>query len=97
MRKFAKNFIFQKGVYFYSNFYKNETKSNTIYQAGLSAKFTEEIFCKVHEEGDFEEKSLIWYHNLLLKYPFEEDLRYSYKIQTLLHRSGLIVQKNEWT
>lgn len=80
-------------LYFYSNFYKNVIKSNTIYQARLSGKFAAEIFCKVHEEGDFGENSLVWYHNLLLKYLFEEDLRYSYKIHTLLYHSGLIDQK----
>ncbi|MFW9877977.1 MAG: NAD(P)/FAD-dependent oxidoreductase [Candidatus Thorarchaeota archaeon] len=61
-----------------------------IYQARLSGKLAAEIFCKAHEEGDFGEKSLARYHTLLLKQLYDEDLRYSYKIHTLLYHSGLL-------
>lgn len=61
-----------------------------IYQARLSGKFAAETFCKALEEGDFGESSLARYHNLLLKHLYEEDLRYSYKIHTLLYHSKLL-------
>jgi len=61
-----------------------------IYQARLSGKLAAEIFCKAYEEEDFGETSLARYHNLLLKQLYEEDLRYSYKIHTLLYHSGLL-------
>jgi digeranylgeranylglycerophospholipid reductase len=61
-----------------------------IYQARLSGKLAAEIFCQAYEEGDFGEHSLARYHNLLLKHLFEEELRYSYKIHTLLYHSKLL-------
>jgi len=61
-----------------------------IYQARLSGKLAAEIACKALEEGDFGEESLARYHALLLKQLYEEDLRYSYKIHTLLYHSGLL-------
>ena len=61
-----------------------------IYQARLSGKFAAETFCKAYEEDDFGDKSLVRYHNLLLKHLYEEELRYSYKIHTLLYHSGLL-------
>ncbi|NVM37342.1 MAG: NAD(P)/FAD-dependent oxidoreductase [Candidatus Lokiarchaeota archaeon] len=61
-----------------------------IYQARLSGKLAAEIFCKALEEGDFGESSLARYHHLLLKQLYEEDLRYSYKLHTLLYHSGLL-------
>ena len=61
-----------------------------IYQARLSGKLAAEIFCKAYEEEDFGENSLSRYHNLLLKHLYEEELRYSYKIHTLLYHSGLL-------
>lgn len=59
-----------------------------IYQARLSGKLAAETFCKALKEEDFGESSLARYHNLLLKQLYEEDLRYSYKIHTLLYHSG---------
>ena len=61
-----------------------------IYQARLSGKLAAEIFCKAYEEEDFGELSLARYHNLLLMHLFEEELRYSYKIHTLLYHSRLL-------
>jgi len=61
-----------------------------IYQARLSGKLAAEIAYKALEEGDFGEASLARYHALLLKQLYEEDLRYSYKIHTLLYHSGLL-------
>ncbi|MFX0024051.1 MAG: NAD(P)/FAD-dependent oxidoreductase [Candidatus Hermodarchaeota archaeon] len=61
-----------------------------IYQARLSGKFAAEIFCKAYEEEDFGEKSLCRYHSQLLKNLYEEELRYSYRIHTLLYHSGLL-------
>jgi len=61
-----------------------------IYQARLSGKLAAEIFCKAYEEEDFGENSLSRYHNLLLMHLYEEELRYSYKIHTLLYHSGLL-------
>ncbi|MFX1298247.1 MAG: hypothetical protein ACFFD2_25755, partial [Promethearchaeota archaeon] len=49
-----------------------------------------ETFCKAFEEGDFGESSLVRYHMLLLNQLYKEDLRYSYKIHTLLYHSGLL-------
>ena len=61
-----------------------------IYQARLSGKFAAETFCKAYEEEDFGETSLSRYHSQLLKYLYEEELRYSYRIHTLLYHSGLL-------
>lgn len=61
-----------------------------IYQARLSGKLAAEIFCEAYEEADFSETSLAQYHNLLLKQLFEDELRYSYKIHTLLYHSRLL-------
>jgi geranylgeranyl reductase family protein len=61
-----------------------------IYQARLSGKLAAEIFCKALEEDDFAEKSLARYHILLLKQLYEEELKYSYRIHTLLYHSGLL-------
>ncbi len=61
-----------------------------IYQARLSGKLAAETFSKAYDEEDFGETSLARYHNLLLKQLYEEDLRYSYKIHTLLYHSGLL-------
>jgi len=61
-----------------------------IYQARLSGKLAAETFCKAYDEEDFGDKSLVRYHNLLLKSLYEEELRYSYKIHTLLYHSGLL-------
>jgi len=61
-----------------------------IYQARLSGKIAAEIFCKAFDEEDFGESSLARYHHLLLKQLYEEELKYSYKIHTLLYHSGLL-------
>ncbi|MFW9873314.1 MAG: FAD-dependent oxidoreductase [Candidatus Thorarchaeota archaeon] len=61
-----------------------------IYQARLSGKLAVEIICKALEEENFGETSLVRYHNLLLSQLYEEELRYSYKIHTLLYHSGLL-------
>lgn len=61
-----------------------------IYQARLSGKLAAEIFCKAYDENDFGEMSLARYHVLLLKHLYEEELRYSYRIHTLLYHSGLL-------
>ncbi len=61
-----------------------------IYQARLSGKLAAEIFCEAYKEEDFGDKSLARYHDLLLKHLYEEELRYSYKIHTLLYHSGLL-------
>jgi len=61
-----------------------------IYQARLSGKLAAEVFCKAFDEDDFGEISLSRYHALLLKQLYEEELRYSYKIHTLLYHSGLL-------
>ncbi|MFX0004393.1 MAG: NAD(P)/FAD-dependent oxidoreductase [Candidatus Hodarchaeota archaeon] len=61
-----------------------------IYQSRLSGKLAMEVFCKALEEEDFGETNLARYYFLLLKNLYEEDLRYSYKIHTLLYHSGLL-------
>jgi len=61
-----------------------------IYQARLSGKLAAETFCKAYEAEDFGENFLSRYHNLLLKHLYEEELKYSYKIHTLLYHSGLL-------
>ncbi|MFX0007502.1 MAG: NAD(P)/FAD-dependent oxidoreductase [Promethearchaeota archaeon] len=61
-----------------------------IYQARLSGKFAAETFCKAYEEGDYGENSLGRYHSQLLTHLYEKELRYSYRIHTLLYHSGLL-------
>ena len=61
-----------------------------IYQARLSGKFAADTFCKALDEEDFGEKSFARYHDLLLKHLYEDELRYAYKIHTLLYHSGLL-------
>ncbi|MFX1380228.1 MAG: NAD(P)/FAD-dependent oxidoreductase [Promethearchaeota archaeon] len=61
-----------------------------IYQARLSGKLAVDTFCKAHDEDDFGETSLARYHVLILKHLFNEELRYSYRIHTILYHSGLL-------
>lgn len=61
-----------------------------IYQARLSGKLAAETFCKAFDEEDFGETSLARYHNLLLEQLYEDELRYAYKMHTLLYHSGLL-------
>ncbi len=61
-----------------------------IYQARLSGKFAAETFSKAYEEEDFGERSLARYYSQLIKYLYDEELRYSYRIHTLLYHSGLL-------
>ena len=61
-----------------------------IYQARLSGKLAVDTFCKAHDEDDFGETSLARYHVLILNHLFNEELRYSYRIHTLLYHSGLL-------
>ena len=58
-----------------------------IYQARVSAKIAAEVFCQAFEEGDFGEKSLSRYNNLLLKELYNEELRYTYRFHQLLFHS----------
>ncbi|MFX0033946.1 MAG: NAD(P)/FAD-dependent oxidoreductase, partial [Candidatus Hermodarchaeota archaeon] len=61
-----------------------------IYQARLSGKLAASVFGRALEEGDFGERVLSHYHNLLLDQLYEEELRYTYKIHHLLFHSGLL-------
>lgn len=61
-----------------------------IYQARLSGKFAADTFRKARDEEDFGAKSFARYHDLLLKHLYEDELRYAYKIHTLLYHSGLL-------
>ncbi|MFW9820459.1 MAG: NAD(P)/FAD-dependent oxidoreductase [Candidatus Thorarchaeota archaeon] len=61
-----------------------------IYQARLSGKLAAETFFKAYEDEDYGETSLARYHSQLLKHLYEDELRYSYRIHTLLYHSGLL-------
>ncbi|NHJ19441.1 MAG: NAD(P)/FAD-dependent oxidoreductase [Candidatus Lokiarchaeota archaeon] len=61
-----------------------------IYQARLSGKIAAEVFYQAYEKEDFGDASLSKYHELLMKYLYQEELRYSYKFHHLLYHSGLL-------
>lgn len=61
-----------------------------IYQARLTGKIAAEVFCQAFEEGDFGEKSLVRYHESLLKQLYDDELRYAYKFHHILFHSKLL-------
>ena len=61
-----------------------------IYQARLSGKLAAKVFCESLEEGNFDEKTLARYDELLREKLYNEDTRYAYKFHQLLFHSKLL-------